>query len=648
MEKVALYLELLKPRIFEEQMLKLLRKGEISKWFSGIGQEAVSVGSALALKDYEYICTLHRNLGVFTARKVPYLDLLLQFQGREGSFTKGRDRSFHFGSSNYRIVGMISHLGAQLGVASGIGLSDKLRDTKAVTLVFSGDGGTSEGDFHESLNLAAVWDLPVIFLIENNGYGLSTPVVEQYRCSSLVDKAIGYGIEGVRIDGNDVTQVFETVRGFAEAIREHPRPVLIEAMTFRVRGHEEASGTAYVPKDLIESWQKRDPVIQCERELLEEGVIDLEFIESAKQKVESDIKQAIDSAKIAKKVSFSVETELSDVLPGAQLEASAELVQTSRRRFVDAIKDAHREALLNIPSCLVMGQDIAEYGGVFKITEGLVEEFGKARVRNTPLCESAVLGAALGLSIGGFTSIVEMQFADFVSCGFNQIVNNLAKIKYRWGHEAKVVVRLPCGGGVGAGPFHSQSPEAWFFHTPGLKIAYPAFPADAKGLLLESLFSPGPTLFFEHKFLYRRVEEQVPEGLYRLPFGKANVVREGEEVSIVTYGLGVHWALELAEKFKEVSLEIIDLRTLCPLDFESVKKSVIKTGKVLVLYEANRTGAVGAEVSARIGEELFDSLDAPVSRVGSLDTPIPFSKNLEEGYLAKAYLEEEFLSLIEY
>lgn len=645
---LELYRNILKPRMIEEKMLLLLRQGRIAKWFSGIGQEAISVGVATALEKDEYILPMHRNLGVFTTRGIPLHRLFSQFQGKPGGFTQGRDRSFHFGTQEYKIVGMISHLGPQMGVADGIALASKLRSDKKVTVVFSGDGGASEGDFHESLNTAAVWDLPVIFVIENNGYGLSTPSNEQFRCKSFADKAIGYGIEGLTVDGNNVLKVYETVRQLAESMRENPRPVLLECVTFRMRGHEEASGTKYVPKELFDVWGRKDPVNTFEKFLLEEGVLTEELVAEQRAAYKQEIEAGLEITFAEQNPRPDTATELADLFKPFQLSGINPSGSKSPMRMIDAISNGLRQAMERHPNLVLMGQDIADYGGVFKITEGFVEQFGKARVRNTPLCESAILGAGFGLSINGHKAMVEMQFADFVSEGMTQIVNNLAKSHYRWGQHADVVVRMPTGAAVAAGPFHSQSNEAWFFKTPGLKIAYPAFPSDAKGLLLAAFEDPNPVMFFEHKALYRSISEDVSEGYYTLPFGKARLVREGKQLTIVAYGLAVHWAMELLDAHPEISADLIDLRTLAPLDTETIYTSVRKTGKAFVLHEDTLTGGIGGEIAALITEHCFQYLDAPVMREGSLDTPVPMNADLEHNFLPKERFREKLLQLWNY
>ena len=645
---IELYKGILKPRMIEEKMLVLLRQGRIAKWFSGIGQEAGSVGAAMALDKEEYILPMHRNLGVFTSRGIPLNRLFCQFQGKPSGFTKGRDRSFHFGTQEYKIIGMISHLGPQLGLADGIALGNILKNNNKITLVYSGDGGASEGDFHESLNVAAVWDLPVIFAIENNGYGLSTPSNEQFRCKQFIDKGIGYGMEAVQVDGNNVLEVYDTVKRLAESIRKNPRPVLLELITFRMRGHEEASGTKYVPKELLDIWGKKDPLNNFEKYLLDEGVLDEKMIEDYRNVIKNEIEEGLELAYAEKLPPPNTVLELQDMFMPFELDEIIPSGNKTNKRFIDAISDGLRLAMRKHPNLVLMGQDIAEYGGVFKITDGFVDEFGKARVRNTPLCEAAIVGSGFGLSINGMKAMVEMQFADFVTEGFNQIVNNLAKSHYRWGQNADVVVRMPTGAGVAAGPFHSQSNEAWFFHTPGLKIAYPAFASDAKGLLLSSFEDPNPVMFFEHKGLYRSITEDVSDEYYTIPFGKARLVREGNDITIVSYGLGVHWAMEMLDKHPEIKADLIDLRTLVPLDREAILRSVNQTGKAIILHEDTLTGGIGGELASIINENCFENLDAPVVRCGSLDTPVPMNADLEWNFLPKARFEEALLKLWKY
>lgn len=644
---IDLYKSILFPRMIEEKMLILLRQGKVSKWFSGIGQEAVSVGVTKALKEDEYILPLHRNLGVFTSRNIPFTKLLAQWQGKVDGFSKGRERSFHFGTNEFHIVGMISHLGAMLGVADGIALADKIDRKEQVTVVFSGEGGTSEGDFHESLNLAAVWDLPVIFVVENNGYGLSTPTADQFRCKQVADKGIGYGIESLTIDGNNILEVYHTVKKLAEDLRKNPRPVLLECMTFRMRGHEEASGTKYVPDNLFELWGQKDPLMNFEQYLLKKGVLDDSSIEQYRQEYKTLIDRSVEEAFALSDPTPDAHREQQEVYAPYNAALIAPQGSESEKRLIDALSDGLRQAMEHHPELIIMGQDIAEYGGVFKITEGFTDVFGKDRVRNTPICESAVVGAGLGFAIKKKKAVVEMQFSDFVSCAFNQIVNNLAKNYYRWGQQADVVVRMPTGAGVNAGPFHSQSTEAWFFHVPGLKLVYPSNPFDAKGLLAASIQDPNPVLFFEHKKLYRSVRGMVPDGYYTLPIGKAHIVRKGEELSIITYGWGVHWSMEYCENHG-LDAEIVDLRTLLPWDKETVAAAVTKTGKVLILHEDTLTGGIGAEIAAWIAENCFTELDAPVMRVGGLDTPVPLASALEEDFLANSRLHQALTTLIEY
>lgn len=674
-----LYKSLLLPRMIEEKMLVLLRQGKISKWFSGIGQEAISVGVTAAMAQDEWIMPLHRNLGVFTGRRMPLSKLFMQWQGNKDGYSKGRERSFHFGSAEHHVCGMISHLGPQLALADGVALAYKLRNEQKASVAFSGDGGTSEGDFHEALNTAAVWDLPVIFVIENNGYGLSTPINEQFRCEHLVDKAKGYGMEGIRIDGNNILEVYDTIKGVRDYCIKNQKPYLIECMTFRMRGHEEASGVKYVPKELFEEWEKKDPVRKFEEWLISEGFITPAEIVRIKAETKTHIDAELNEAYKADAIVANTAEEVRDVYKARVAGAGVLVVDnsdlttdyrppttggrfskertdltrspepaTSEKKFINAISDALRQSMQKHPNLVLMGQDIAEYGGAFKVTEGFMEEFGKARVRNTPLCESAIVGSALGLSLEGFKSVMEMQFADFVTVGFNQIINNLAKIYYRWGQNADVVIRMPTGGGVGAGPFHSQSNEAWFAHTPGLKVVYPSTPEDAKGLMIAAINDPNPVMFFEHKALYRSISGHVPDEYYEIEIGKARHVQAGDDISIITYGAGVHWALDFAGRNKDVSVDILDLRSLLPLDYEAIKKAAERTGKVLVLHEDTLTGGIGGEVAAWISEHCFDKLDAPVMRCASLDTPIPFSIELEKNFMAYSRLDKMVEKLINY
>ena len=642
---LKLYESLLVPRRIEEKMLILLRQGRISKWFSGWGQEAISIGAVNALASDEFILPMHRNLGIFTGRDMPLERLFAQFQGKELGFTKGRDRSFHFGSIEHHVVGMISHLGPQLALADGIGLAHKLANEKKVTLVFSGDGASSEGDFHEGLNVAAVWKLPVIFVVEHNGYGLSTPSEEQFAFQYFTEKGPGYGMEAVRIQGNNVLEVYDTILRLAEDLRENPRPVLVEAITFRMRGHEEASGTKYVPKFMMEEWGQLDPVDRYEDYLISIGVLDKALKEKLDAKVKTEINDALEIAFAEEAVDAQLEKELGDVYaPWTQtvVEPSG---ATTEKRFIDGISDGLRQSMEKYPNLVLMGQDIGDYGGVFKITDGFKAQFGGDRVRNTPLCESAIIGAGLGLSIKGFKAMVEMQFADFVSVGFNQIVNNLAKIHYRWGQNADVVIRMPTGAGTAAGPFHSQSNEAWFFHTPGLKIVYPSNPHDAKGLLNAALEDPNPYLYFEHKMLYRSISGPVPDSYYTVEVGKAALAATGTQASIITYGMGVHWATKAVEELG-ISADILDLRTILPWDKEAVAATVKKTGKVIFLQEDTLTGGIGAEICAWISEHCFADLDAPVMREGSLDTPVPFAPNLEKQFLPADRFKDKLQGLL--
>lgn len=648
-ELIALYTHMLRPRMIEEKMLVLLRQGKVSKWFSGIGQEAIAAGATAAMDEDEYIMPLHRNLGVFTTRKVPFDKLFLQWQGKKAGFSKGRERSFHFGTNEHHICGMISHLGPQLAIADGVALAHKLKKEKKIALAFTGEGGTSEGDFHEALNVAAVWELPVIFLVENNGYGLSTPTSEQYACKHISDRAIGYGMQGITIDGNNILEVNKAVKEAREYCIREQKPMLIECMTFRMRGHEEASGVKYVPKELFEEWSKKDPVQCFEDYLLEHSVLNHFLIQEIRDTIKAEIDAGVAKGFEAADATADTAEELNDLFAAFDNEPIAPATDSrSEKKMIHAISDALKQSMHKHDNLVLMGQDIAEYGGAFKVTEGFVAEFGRERVRNTPICESAIVGAALGLSLKGYKAMMEMQFADFVTVGFNQIVNNLAKIHYRWGQNADVVVRMPTGAGVGAGPFHSQSNEAWFTHTPGLKVIYPSTPEDAKGLLIAAINDPNPVMFFEHKALYRSISGQVPDDYYSIEIGKAKVVQEGEDISIITYGSGVHWAMQYAAQHEDLSIDILDLRTLLPLDTDAIKAAVERTGKVLILHEDTLFGGIGGEISAWITEHCFELLDAPIVRCASMDTPVPFAAQLEQNFLAKGKLDEAVQKLMHY
>ncbi len=645
---LLLYKNIVKPRLIEEKMLILLRQGRISKWFAGIGQEAIAVGVTMAMHKDEYMLPMHRNLGVFTTREIPLHRLFSQWQGKASGFTKGRDRSFHFGTQEFKIVGMISHLGPQLGVADGIALASKLNNKNQVTAVFTGEGGTSEGDFHEALNVASVWQLPVMFCVENNGYGLSTPTSEQYNCEHIADKAKGYGMESHIIDGNNILEVYSKVSEIAESIRQNPHPVLIEFKTFRMHGHEEASGTKYVPHELLEHWAKKDPIENYQAYLREKGVLTEEFEVELKKDIVHELNDNLKIAFAEEQIIPNKTIELNDVYKAFNYQEVKENSETKELRLVDAISEGLKQSMEQHDDLVIMGQDIAEYGGVFKITEGFVEQFGKDRVRNTPICESAIVEAAMGLSIAGIKSVVEMQFADFVTSGFNPVVNYLAKSHYRWNQQADVVLRMPCGAGVAAGPFHSQTNEAWFTKTPGLKVVYPAFPYDAKGLLATAINDPNPVLFFEHKALYRSIRQDVPTNYYTLPFGEAALLSEGNDVTIIAYGATVHWALETLDSNKDIQADLIDLRTLQPLDTETIYKSVRKTGRAIILQEDSLFGGIASDISSLIMENCFEELDAPVKRVASMETPIPFASQLEQQYLSKDKFENELRALIEY
>lgn len=463
-----------------------------------------------------------------------------------------------------------------------------------------------------------------------------------------MSKGVGYGIEAEKIDGNNILEVYDTMKRISNNMRKDPKPFILECKTFRMRGHEESSGTKYIPDKLFDEWGKKDPVVNYEGYLIEKKLLSQNEIEAIKEDYKSNIEEAIDKAFGEADIIANEEEEINDVYYAQDYNPiTIKTENQSEKRFIEAISDSLYQAMERDERVLLMGQDIAEYGGVFKVTKGFLEKFGSDRVRNTPIIESGVLGAALGLSVEGYKPIVEMQFSDFVTCGFNQIVNNFAKLHYRWGQKADVLVRMPTGAGVGAGPFHSQSTEGWFLQTPGLKIVYPSSPSDAKGLLTSSIEEPNPVLFFEHKALYRKIRQDIYDDEYSIELGKGKVVSSGNELSIITYGYGVHWALEAKEK-SGYDIEIIDLRTLIPYDKKIIEQTISKTNKVLLLQEDTITGGIMAELAAYISEELFHELDAPVVRVASLDTPVPFTDSLESQFLPNSRLMHKIEQLIKY
>lgn len=644
------YKNMLLSRTIEERMLLELRKGNVSKWFSGIGQEAISTAITMTMDEQEYILPMHRNLAVFSTRMKKDLNpLFLQWMGNPGSYTKGRDRSFHFGSQSDKIVGMISHLGVQLGVANGIALGEKLKGTNRAVAVFTGEGGTSQGDFHEALNVASVWNLPVLFCIENNGYGLSTPVKEQFNIEDLSERGKAYGIKSFSLDGNDFELLLNKLKEIKSYVIQEQKPVLIEFKTFRVRGHEEASGTAYIPQDLIDKWKKKDPLERLRKTLIKSKIQTKAQLEKLESESHTFVKEKWYNALKNNEVRKFTNDEEKDVFD-AEISISSDLSSEHNEqeiRFVDAISKALLHALRKDDRLVIMGQDIAEYGGVFKITDGFIDEFGAGRIRNTPLCESSIIEASYGLGISGIPSIVELQFGDFISSGFNPVVNLLAKSHYRWGQNAPIVLRIPCGGGVGAGPFHSQSNESWFTTTPGLKVVYPSNPADAYQLLLSSIKDPNPVLFYEHKKLYRSSKGTVNYTDEKLELGKARWIQNGSDLTIITYGMGVLWAEEAIHE-TDGSIGILDLRTLIPYDKHAISEAVKESGKIILLSEDSKQGNYMSEILSYIMEHNFEDLDAPVLNIGSLNTPVPFAGELEGAYLANFNLKEKINELLAY
>lgn len=662
-------------RDFDARFENLLLTGRVSKWYSEVGNEATTVPAGLALEPGDALCTLHRDLGAILAvyldagRIFPGFDfgavdpqkpepvailrrLACQLLGKGDGFSQGVERSFHYGylapDEDILHVGMISHLGSMIPVAAGCAFAFQQDGSDRVAINFIGEGGTSTGDFHEGLNMAAVWKLPLILVIENNRYAFSTPADLQYAAEKLSDRGVGYGIAAGTVDGNDPDAMAEAYDRAVARARRGDGPTLIEAMLGRMRGHSEGDDSLkVVPKEDLERYVAADPVPGYRRRILDEGVADEATVERLEQRVKDLVEEAIGqaleasppTAETARRAVFAPVPEPSPVGPSASGPVSETMLEDAREStYVEAVTRALWEEMERDEKVVLLGQDIGVFEGAFRVTRGFHERWPH-RVFDTPIAESGTIGIAVGASLLGYRPVVEMQFADFVSCGFNQLVNVAAKLFYRWQIPCPLVVRLPSGGGAGAGPFHSQNPEGWFAHTGGLKVVCPATAHDALGLLKASIRDPNPVLFFEHKFLYRRIKEKLTsapgetDGVGRL--GEAAIRREGTDLTLVAYGASVWAALDAARELETegISAEVVDLRTLVPFDEETVLASVKKTSRVLIVHEDQLTAGFGAEVAARVADGGFTDLDAPVRRVAYPDRPSPFAKALEQELL---------------
>ena len=723
-------------REFDSRFEAMLLTGRVAKWYSAIGNEAITVPAGLALEPGDVLCSLHRDVGAILsfyldpARAFPGLGfeggvaadvtggsgragsawsgggadprpdprpdpetlferLARQVLGRTGGFSEGIERSYHYGyfdaAAGLRHVGMISHLGSMIPVAAGCAFALKKHGSDRVAINFIGEGGTSTGDFHEGLNLAAVWKLPLVLVIENNRYAFSTPSRFQYACIQLSDRGPGYGIASETVDGNDADTMAKAIARAVARARAGHGPTLLEAMVGRLRGHAEGDGSMkVVPEAELELYRAQDPVPTYGDRLEREGTLDAatraRIDARAKELVERAIDRALDAPPPPPETAFrpvfatergasllvrrddeNDDTAASMRKPFDHLESTQEvplLVEAEEEgptamaafiggsggatgaatagevTYLDAIHEALREEMERDEMVVLLGQDIGAFQGAFRVTRGL-HALWPDRVLDTPISESGTLGLAAGAALLGYVPVVEMQFADFVSCGFNQIVNVLAKLFYRFERPCPVVIRLPAGGGVGAGAFHSQNPEGWFAHVAGLKVVCPATAADAKGLMKAAIRDPNPVIFCENKFLYRRVKETLPEGDLVGEIGKARVARAGDRLTLVGYGASTWTALEAAEALaaEGVEAEVIDLRTLVPFDEEMVLASVRKTGRCLVVHEAQATGGFGGEIAAVVAEKAFPWLDAPIARVAYPDRPSPYARNLEQALL---------------
>ena len=632
-------------RAFEETVEQLYAAGKMhGTMHLYIGQEAVAVGAIAALRPDDYITSTHRGHGHAIAKGQDLRAMLAELLGKETGVCRGRGGSMHLADLERGNLGANGIVAGGIPVAVGAGLSIRMQGQDRVVLCFFGDGAANHGNFHEGLNMAAIWRLPVVFLCENNQYAMSMAVRRAMAVPRVADRAVAYGIPGETVDGMDVVAVYRAVRAAVERARRGEGPTLIEAITYRYRGHSKSDRQVYRTKDEVQAWMARDPIARLREALIARGWLSEAEAAALEERAREAVAEALRAAE------GDPEPEVAQLTEGVYAEdplfpprwirqafGSEVPVEppagTRELSYAEALREAMAQAMAADERVFLMGEDIGVYGGAFGVTQGLIERFGPERVRDTPISENTIVGAGVGAALTGMRPIVEMQFMDFVTLAMEQTVLQAAKVRYMFGGKARVplVLRLPGGSGTGAAAQHSESLEAWFVHVPGLKVVAPATPYDAKGLLLAALADDNPVIFVEHKLLYR-TRGLVPEEPYLVPLGKAAVRRPGRHLTIVAYSIAVLRALEAAERLaaEGIEAEVIDLRTLKPYDAETVIASVKKTGKLLIVHEAPLLGGFGGELAAAVAQsEAFAYLEAPIVRLGGADVPIPYHPRLE-------------------
>jgi len=641
-EMIGYLKKMLEIRYFEEKVMDLLSR-DVVKGASHlyVGEEAVAVGAIAATRKDDYITSTHRGHGHCIAKGGDVKLMLAELCGKATGYCKGRGGSMHIADVGAGNLGATGIVGSNIPVATGAGLSVKLRKTDQVVLCFFGDGAANTGAFHESINMAAIWKLPVIYICENNLYGMSVAVSRAFPFDDIAERAKGYNIPGVVADGMDVLDVKKTVGEAVVMARRGEGPTLVECKTYRYYGHSRSDPRVYRTKEEEKTWKTKDPVLDFERRLVEWGVLKEAEVKRLEEAVAKEIDQAEEFA--LNSPYPSIESLYDDLYTDIYRDPASSIrdLATARKnglkmrkiRYVQALNEALREEMLRDERVFLMGEDIAIYGGAYQVTRGLYDEFGPERVRDTPISEAAIAGAAAGAAMTGIRPVAELMYIDFSTIATDQLINIAAKNRYMFGGKSSVpvVYRTQGGAGRGIAEHHSQSLEAWYEHVPGMFVVMPSTPFDAKGLLKTCIRDDNPKMFIEHKMLYG-AEGDVPENEYTVPLGVADVKREGTDITVIAYSRMIHLALEAAEELAKggISIEVIDPRTLKPLDIDTIINSVKKTNKAVVVHEGYRTCGVGAEIAAQIMEKAFDYLDAPVLRVAGEDVPIPMSPVLEE------------------